>query len=139
MKQLARTVNKKSQMIINIIDIIFEKHIWWIIFSLVSILLLVIFHEFIVGKVYYLFSDVAMDSLDWGYPLLIHAAKYLRSEGFPLWSFSQGMGQNIMSSSLGDPFLLDRLPCRNDSCCICNNLDGISKNPNHSLHFLSFS
>jgi hypothetical protein len=85
-------------------DKIFKEYSKWITFGLVLILLFITFHEFFFGRLYYLFSDIAIDTIINGYPLLYHVTKYIHIEGFPLWSFSQGMGQNIMPSSLGDPF-----------------------------------
>ena len=87
-----------------ILDTIFKKYSKWITIGLALILLFITFHEFIFGRLYYLFLDVASDTITEGYPFLYHVSCYIHSEGFPLWSFAQGMGQNIMSTSLCDPF-----------------------------------
>lgn len=60
----------------------------------------------------YLFKDIGSDSLTHVYPMLVHLSDYLRSDGFPRWSFRQGMGQNLIGRDLGDPFnwLLAALP-----------------------------
>lgn len=73
---------------------------------LLSILLisLYVFKDFILLKNLYLFKDIGSDSINSSYPQLIHISEYLRSEGIPKWSFSQGMGQNIFPFSLGNPF-----------------------------------
>jgi len=86
------------------LELITAKYCGWLIFGIVSFLLLFVFRGFICGKFYYLFTDSALDSLIINYPKLFHIAGYLRSEGFPMWSFAQGMGQNIMATSLADPF-----------------------------------
>ena len=67
-------------------------------------MLLFIFHDFILGKLYYLFFDIAMDSILLNFPHIFYVTRYLHTEGFPLWSFAQGMGQNIMAPSLANPF-----------------------------------
>lgn len=73
---------------------------------LLSILLisLYVFKDFILLKNLYLFKDIGSDSINYSYPQLIHISEYLRSEGIPKWSFSQGMGQNLFPFSLGNPF-----------------------------------
>ena len=83
-----------------------EKYGVWIPLVLVLLLLLVVFYRFVSGEAYYLFVDSALDPIMTYYPQVVHLANYLRSEGFPLWSFAQGMGQNIMAKSLADPFYL---------------------------------
>ena len=87
-----------------ILDTIFKKYSKWITIGLALILLFITFHEFIFGRLYYLFADVASDTITESYPFLYHVSCYIHSEGFPIWSFAQGMGQNIMSTSLCDPF-----------------------------------
>ncbi|MCX6276966.1 MAG: YfhO family protein [Bacteroidetes bacterium] len=71
--------------------------------TLVFALILIIFHNFLFANLYYLFKDIGSDSLNWTYPSFLHISEYLRTEGFPLWSFSQGMGQSV-ANSLNDPF-----------------------------------
>lgn len=79
------------------------KYGLWIVLGLVSLLILIIFHKFIAGSAYYLFKDIGSDSINISLPQVTLLAKYLKTEGFPFWSFAQGMGQNIMPS-LADPF-----------------------------------
>jgi len=75
----------------------------WFTLTLVAILILIIFHNFIFKQSYYLFKDIGSDSINISFPQLTLLAKYIKNEGFPLWSFAQGMGQNIMPSIV-DPF-----------------------------------
>ena len=103
-KQLQKPVVHTNNGNIFILDTIFKKYSKWITIGLALILLFITFHEFIFGRLYYLFSDIAIDTIIEGYPFLYHVSCYIHSEGFPLWSFAQGMGQNIMSPSLCDPF-----------------------------------
>ena len=77
----------------------------WVATGCVFMLMIIIFHDFILGNSYYLFKDIGSDTINAVYPQLVLFAKYIRLEGFPLWSFAQGMGQNIMPS-FGDPFNL---------------------------------
>ena len=63
----------------------------------VILIIFIIFHDFIISNKYYLFKDIGSDSINLLYPCFVYLSKYLRTEGFPLWSFAQGMGQEIMS------------------------------------------
>ncbi len=85
------------------LDQYMEKYGLWITLGLVSVLIIIIFFDFIVGNKYYLFKDIGSDSINYSWPQITLLTKYLHTEGLPLWSFSQGMGQNIMPS-LSDPF-----------------------------------
>lgn len=64
----------------------------------------VVFRDFITFDKLYLFKDIGSDSINYTYPQYAHIAQYLRADGLPRWSFSQGMGQNIFPGSLTDPF-----------------------------------
>ena len=94
---------------INIINPV-SKHIntpWFhLCITIVIVLLLIftVFHDFILGKSLYLFKDITDDSINITYPVLYYTLKYFHLEGFPLWSFSQGVGQDIMPTSLIYPF-----------------------------------
>jgi len=75
----------------------------WFAMGLTVLLIIILFYDFILGNSYYLFKDIGSDSINLALPQLTLLTKYLHTEGFPMWSFSQGMGQNIMPS-LSDPF-----------------------------------
>jgi uncharacterized membrane protein YfhO len=85
------------------LDYYMEKYGIWITLGLVSFLIFIIFFDFIVGNKYYLFKDIGSDSINISLPQLTLLSTYIKTEGFPMWSFAQGMGQNIMPS-IGDPF-----------------------------------
>jgi len=61
-----------------------------------------VFSDFLLLRKVYLFKDIASDSLNIYYPWLVHTADYVREHGIPSWTFSQGLGQNILSSRAGD-------------------------------------
>jgi len=84
-------------------DTVFEKHGLGITMGIVVLLILIVFFEFILGNKYYLFKDIGSDSLNIALPQLHLLTTYFHSEGWPVWSFAQGMGQNIMPN-LSDPF-----------------------------------
>jgi uncharacterized membrane protein YfhO len=55
----------------------------------------IIFYEFLGQGKLLLYRDIGADSLNDYYPTFVHLSDYLRHHGFPLWSFSVGMGQSI--------------------------------------------
>lgn len=54
-----------------------------------------IFRDFIFGNAVLLYKDIGSDSLNGFYPAFVHLSDYIRSEGFPSWSFYVGMGQDL--------------------------------------------
>jgi len=55
----------------------------------------IVFRDFLFGDRVLLYKDIGSDSLINYYPWFVHFSDYLRQEGFPSWSFSVGMGQDI--------------------------------------------
>ena len=98
-KEVKKAVSKSF-----FLDPYIEKYGLWVSLGLVSLLILIIFHNFIAGNVYYLFKDIGSDTLNGWFPNIVYVSKYLHTDGFPLWSHAQGMGQNIMAASVTDPF-----------------------------------
>lgn len=64
----------------------------------------IVFQDFINLKKIFLFKDIGSDTINMYHPLLINISEYMKNEGVPGWSFSQGMGQNIFPLWLGDFF-----------------------------------
>ncbi len=88
------------------INLLSERQTLLLFASLVAVMLLIIFFNFIVGDRYYLFKDIGSDTVNFNYPNYVYISKYLHTDGFPKWSFAQGMGQNILPVSLADPTYL---------------------------------
>ncbi|MBU1693323.1 MAG: YfhO family protein [Verrucomicrobia bacterium] len=72
--------------------------------ALLVLMAALLFQPFLLGQKTYLFRDIGSDSVNHVYPMLVHVSDYLRSDGFPRWSFNQGLGQCLISRDLGDPF-----------------------------------
>jgi len=64
----------------------------------------IVFKDFISLKKVYLFKDIGSDSINIYFPWLAQLTDYLKENGTPSWSFSQGLGQNIFPFWLGDFF-----------------------------------
>lgn len=56
---------------------------------------LAIFWPFVFGDGVLLYRDIGRDSLSSYYTDFVHLSNYLRSDGFPSWSFHIGMGQDL--------------------------------------------
>ena len=54
-----------------------------------------IFREFLFGGAVLLYTDIGSDSVNSYYPDFLHLSNYIRSQGFPSWSFYVGMGQDL--------------------------------------------
>jgi len=54
-----------------------------------------IFRDFLFGSAVLLYTDIGSDSVNSYYPDFVHLSNYIRSQGFPSWSFSVGMGQDL--------------------------------------------
>jgi hypothetical protein len=83
---------------------VLERHAPLATLALLGLLALVVFRDFLFGDALYLFRDIGHDTINLFYPRWVHIADYLRSDGLPGWSFSQGLGQDIRPFALGDPF-----------------------------------
>ena len=77
-----------------------------LLFLLTAMSSLIIYWDFLTFSSLFLYKDIGSDTLNVFYPKYVHLADYLRTEGWPAWSFSQGMGQNIFPHSIGNPFEL---------------------------------
>jgi len=71
----------------------------WPLRSLVALSLLVpgivIFWPFLFGDAVLLYRDIGRDSLHSYYTDFVHLSNYIRTNGFPSWSFHIGMGQDM--------------------------------------------
>ena len=51
--------------------------------------------RFLFGNAVLLYKDIGSDSVNSYYPDFVHLSNYIRSQGFPSWSFYVGMGQDL--------------------------------------------
>lgn len=87
---------------------LFEKYFsgkkgLWACSLLLVLICFFVFKEYILLNNVYLFKDVASDSLNASYAQFLNISDYLRTQGFPKWSFNNGVGQNIFALILRDP------------------------------------
>lgn len=55
----------------------------------------IVFRDFLFGDKVLLYKDIGSDSLNDYFPSFVHLSDYIRTSGYPSWSFSVGMGQSI--------------------------------------------
>lgn len=65
-----------------------------------------VYWDYLAGSKWFLFADIGSDTINTFLPKYVHLADYLRMEGWPAWSFYQGVGQNLFPNSVGNPFTL---------------------------------
>lgn len=63
-----------------------------------------VFKDYLLMQKVYLFKDIGSDSVNIYFPWLVHLSDYMLENGYPAWTFSQGLGQNIFPFWLGDIF-----------------------------------
>jgi uncharacterized membrane protein YfhO len=83
-----------------------EKYGIYIFLFLLFLIAFIVFKDFIFLNKTYLFKDIGSDTITEGYPTLYSLADYITKEGFPKWSFNQGMGQNFFPVGAINPFSL---------------------------------
>ena len=84
-------------------DVLGSKAIW-LCLGIISLLVFIVFKDFILQQKIYLFKDIGSDSLNASWPWMVHSTDYISKYGIPSWSFNMGMGQNTLSFSFYDPF-----------------------------------
>jgi len=71
----------------------------WLPYLVVGLCLFVpgvfVFWSFIAGNSLLLYKDIGSDSLNSYYADFVHLSNYIRTDGFPSWSFHVGMGQDL--------------------------------------------
>lgn len=99
-----KKMNLQPTVVVDFFEVILGKKAIFLLGALLLVLLLVLFGSFLFGDKLFLFKDIASDTINFYYPRLYYISQYLGEEGIPKWSFSEGMGQNILPMSVGDPF-----------------------------------
>ena len=56
---------------------------------------ILVYWQFLFGDAVLLYKDIGSDSLNSYYPDFVQLSSYIRSQGFPSWSFYVGMGQDL--------------------------------------------
>ena len=85
---------------------VLEKYPLAILVILISIIVTVVYKDFIFQKFVYLFTDIGSDSLNVYYPGYYFSVDNLWKPGIRAWSFQHGMGQSVHLGGLKSPFAL---------------------------------
>jgi len=86
------------------IENIFTHYSFLLLHITLSVLLLIIYHDYISFKYCFIFKDIGSDTINYTYPNFVCISEYIRNSGIPSWSFQQGIGQNMFPINSGDPF-----------------------------------
>jgi uncharacterized membrane protein YfhO len=89
-------------MTFNFFDKLGKKGVW-LFTAILALLLFIIFKDFILQEKVLLYTNYEGDMLITYLPNMLLLSEYLHKYGFPSWSFSAGLGQNIFTHSAIDP------------------------------------
>lgn len=72
-----------------------------------------IFGQFIVGKAYFIFTDIGSDTFNQYYPYFVNCALSIRDGSFSVWNWDYGLGTSILNviSWTMDPFAIAVVLC----------------------------
>jgi uncharacterized membrane protein YfhO len=105
---MSKQNNKKQEETVGSTSNIYDSYIkgkeLYYLLGIITFITYFIYSDFISFKKIFLFKDIGSDTINMFHPLLINLSEYLKNEGVPSWTFSQGMGQNIFPLWLGDFF-----------------------------------
>ena len=76
----------------------------YLLLPLVLLIQLFVFKDYIFFDKLLIFLDAGCDAYNQFYPSFMHAARYIRTDGLPTWSFHVGMGQSIFPGGIANPF-----------------------------------
>ena len=76
----------------------------YILLTMIALACWIVFKDFLELKKVYLFKDIGSDSINIYFPGIAQMSEYMRTNGTPTWTFSQGLGQNIFPFWLSDFF-----------------------------------
>ncbi len=110
-KQVVTPIDKKEDIalqaptsVVDLFEAVLAKKSIFLLGIALFVILFIVFGSFLMGDRLFLFKDIGSDTINFYYPRLYYIAQYLSEEGIPKWSFHEGMGQNILPLSIGDPF-----------------------------------
>lgn len=84
----------------------FDRYGALILFSLLLIAVYFVYNDFIFLKKYAIFIDKnGSDSFTSTYTKFVHLKEMYLAQGFPKWSFEQGLGQNVFAGCVTDIFI----------------------------------
>lgn len=76
----------------------------YLLLPIVLLIQLFVFKDYLFFNKLLIFLDAGCDAYNQFYPGFVHAARYIRTDGLPTWSFHTGMGQSIFPGGIASPF-----------------------------------
>lgn len=77
---------------------------FYLFLPLVLLIHLFVFKDYIFLDKLLIYLDAGSDAYNQFYPGFVHAVRYIRTDGFPTWSFHSGMGQSVFPGGITSPF-----------------------------------
>lgn len=74
-----------------------RKEVSYLFFILLCVSVFYIFKDFILGRCYYLYSDMGADTIDQYYPYFLQEVRSIRNGTFGGWIWNYGMGTSILN------------------------------------------
>ena len=103
-KNVPQTAVKELKPGYDLFSKIFTGREVYFLLAMMIIGCIIVFKDFITLEKVYLFRDIGSDSINIYFPWLAHMTDYIKANGIPTWTFSQGLGQNVFPLWLGDFF-----------------------------------
>ncbi len=94
---------KKAPVTADFLDKLGDKAIW-LATGLLVLMAFFVYKDFLLFHNAYFYKDIGSDSYNYSYPVTYGVADYMAKHGLPKWSFTIGMGQNMLPFFLRDPF-----------------------------------
>lgn len=85
-------------------DFLTYKNSFYILLGMLGIACFWVFKDFLLGKKVFLFKDIGSDTINVIYPSIKMTMDAITKDGFPKWSFQQGLGQYMAPFNLGNLF-----------------------------------
>jgi hypothetical protein len=90
----------------NLIDVYLGKNTIYLTLGLLVLLATWAYGSFWFTDKVFLFKDIGSDAINAAYPMYYVVAENWENEGYvSQWSFSSGVGQNVLLQNMGDPFV----------------------------------
>lgn len=88
-----------------------KTKVLYLLLLILSIML--IFGQFIVGKAYFIFTDIGSDTFNQYYPYFVNCALSIRDGSFSVWNWDYGLGTSVLNviSWTMDPFAIAVVLC----------------------------
>lgn len=85
----------------------------YLFFAVLCVSLICVFGQFILGKGYYIYTDIGSDTFFQYYPYYVNTAISIKNGTFSVWSWDYGLGTSVLNTAawVMDPFGIGIVVC----------------------------